>query len=94
MAETSLDGLLLIIEDDKDTRDLMARVLSAEGYNIRLATNGWEDLLAVESVFPKLKVAMRAMIDQPRPHARVNLPEPRSMIHPYLGVYRQMLAWS
>jgi CheY-like chemotaxis protein len=40
---------ILIVEDDMDARDLMARVLSAEGYGVRLAANGWEGLLAIES---------------------------------------------
>ena len=45
----SLTNTILLIEDDMDTRDLLVRVLSAEGFGVRLAANGWEGLLAVES---------------------------------------------
>ena len=45
----SLTNTILLIEDDMDTRDLLGRVLSAEGFGVRLAANGWEGLLAVES---------------------------------------------
>lgn len=40
---------ILLIEDDLDTRDIMARFLSGEGYSVRVAANGWEGLLATES---------------------------------------------
>ena len=148
---------VLIIEDDLDTRDVLGRLLTAEGYSVRLAANGWEGLLALDnppqlilldimlpgmdgymflnslrgqrtyqgipvivvtakdvaeveprvrphgvahviakndSVFPKLKAAMRIVLNQPRPHARVNLPEPGSLVRPYLDAYLKMLAWS
>jgi CheY-like chemotaxis protein len=39
---------ILLVEDDADTRDLLARVLSAAGYSVRVAANGWEGLLALE----------------------------------------------
>src|SRR5688500_15176252 len=45
----SLTSTVLLVEDDMDTRDLLARVLSAEGIAVRLAANGWEGLLAVEN---------------------------------------------
>lgn len=40
---------ILLIEDDMDTRDLLARVLTTEGYCVRLAANGWEGLMAIET---------------------------------------------
>jgi DNA-binding response OmpR family regulator len=39
---------VLIIEDDLDTRDVMGRLLSAAGYSVRLAANGWEGLVALD----------------------------------------------
>ena len=42
-----LNPTILLIEDDTDTRDLLARLLSAAGYNVRVAANGWEGLLAL-----------------------------------------------
>lgn len=39
---------VLIVEDDLDTRDLFARMVSRDGHNVRLASNGWEGLLAME----------------------------------------------
>ena len=39
---------VLIVEDDRDTRDLVARLLTMQGYSIRLASNGWEGLLALD----------------------------------------------
>lgn len=40
---------ILLIEDDNDTRDLLSRMLSAEGYAVRVAANGWEGLTAMEA---------------------------------------------
>ena len=148
---------ILIVEDDIDTRDMLGRLLTAEGYGVRLASNGWEALLALDnpphlilldimlpgmdgyaflrsmrgqqtyqgipvvvltaldagevaakvrphgvehviskgdSVFPRLKATIRNVLGQPKPHARVNLPEPGSMVRPYLDVYLKTLAWS
>src|SRR6266566_1678583 len=39
---------ILIVEDDADTRDIMARYLSLAGYGHVSASNGWEALLAVD----------------------------------------------
>jgi CheY-like chemotaxis protein len=39
---------VLIVEDDIDTRDLFARMVTRDGHNVRLACNGWEGLLAME----------------------------------------------
>ena len=148
---------ILIIEDELDVRDTLARLLTAEGYNVRLASNGWEGLLALDnpphlvlldimlpgmdgymflksmrgqrtyqaipvvvltaldvddvtpklrpygvghviaksdSVFPKLKAAIRTLVGKPRPHARVSLSQPGSAIRPHLELYMKMLAWS
>ena len=40
---------VLIVEDDADTRDVVGRLLSGAGYNVRVAANGWEGLLAIEN---------------------------------------------
>src|SRR5688572_6510824 len=40
---------ILIVEDDMDTRDMLARLLTGEGYSVRICANGWEALLAVEN---------------------------------------------
>ena len=40
---------VLIVEDDTDTRDLFARMIARDGHSVRLASNGWEGLLAMES---------------------------------------------
>jgi CheY-like chemotaxis protein len=40
---------ILIVEDDADTRDVVGRLLSGAGYNVRVAANGWEGLLALEN---------------------------------------------
>ena len=148
---------ILLIEDDLDTRDIMARFLSGEGYSVRIAANGWEGLLATEShldlilldimmpgmdgvsflkslrghthgrevpvvvftakdpqdVIPlvrphgvkevlvknqdlhlRLKGVLKRLLKKPRPHARVTLPEPGSLVRPYLDVYLKTLAWS
>lgn len=149
---------VLIVEDEADARDVLARVLTAEGYNVSVAANGWEGLLVVgenpphlivldmmmpcmdgmmflrslrgqrtyqhlpvivltamdaaeiapkvrplgvqhviakgDSVFPKLKAAMRTVLGRPRPHARVVFPEPGSTVRPYLNLYMKVLAWS
>jgi CheY-like chemotaxis protein len=149
--------VILIVEDDADTRDVLGRVLSFAGYAVRFATNGWEALLALEEsvdlilldmmlpgmdgvvflrtlradagcaklpvvvitamepaeVEPKvrpygveavltkggtmygdLKAVLMRTLAKPRPHARVNLPEPGRLIRPYLDVYLKMLAWA
>ena len=148
---------ILLIEDDLDTRDMLARVLSGEGYAVKVAANGWEGLLAAEnpapdlilldimlpgmdgvsfmrslrntaalanvpvivvtaldvadverkmrdynvaqiiskndSLFPKLKAALKRTLEQPRPINRVELPRQRELIRPCLDLYFKMLAW-
>lgn len=39
---------ILIVEDDIDTRDLVGRFLTGAGYNVRVASNGWEGLLTIK----------------------------------------------
>ncbi len=41
-------GTILLVEDDIDTRDMMSRLLTAEGYSVKVAANGWEALLVLE----------------------------------------------
>jgi two-component system, chemotaxis family, chemotaxis protein CheY len=45
---------VLIVEDDADLRELLARLLSEEGYQVRVAANGAEALRAVERTMPAL----------------------------------------
>jgi DNA-binding response OmpR family regulator len=148
---------ILLIEDDLDTRDIMARFLSGEGYSVRIAANGWEGLLATEShvdlilldimlpgmdgvsflkslrghahgkgvpvvvitakdpgdvlpqvqpygvkevlvknqdVYTRLNGVLKRLLKKPRPHARVTLPQPGSLVRPYLDVYLRILAWN
>ncbi len=153
MSQTS--ATILLIEDDLDTRDVMARFLSGEGYAVRVAANGWEGLLATEShvdlilldimlpgmdgvsflkslrahkhgkltpvivftakepqdilpqvkpfgvtdvivknsdLYGRLKTALKRSLKAPKPHARVNLPTPGTLVRPYLDVYLRTLA--
>jgi CheY-like chemotaxis protein len=39
---------ILIVEDDPDTREILARYLTLAGYEHTTASNGWEALLAVD----------------------------------------------
>ena len=39
---------ILLIEDDRDTRDMLGRFLSQSGHEMQMAANGWEGLLALE----------------------------------------------
>ena len=40
---------ILVVEDDFDTRDLLARLLEREGYDALSAANGWEALLVLDN---------------------------------------------
>ena len=40
--------LILIVDDDPSSRDVLARLLSNGGYAVRTAANGWEALLAAD----------------------------------------------
>lgn len=39
---------ILVVDDDPNTREVLCRLLEAEGYHCVGASNGWEALLAVE----------------------------------------------
>lgn len=39
---------VLVVDDDLETRDLMARYLSQGGHNVVAAANGWEALIALD----------------------------------------------
>jgi two-component system OmpR family response regulator len=41
---------VLIVEDDPDTLEGLAKLLEVNGYNTRRASNGWEALLALDKV--------------------------------------------
>jgi DNA-binding response OmpR family regulator len=45
---------VLIVDDDDDIRDILSRVLTQAGYEVRLATNGREGLVLVGSIAPDL----------------------------------------
>ena len=45
---------VLVIEDDQAIRELLTIVLAAEGYDIRVATNGREGLVMVDQWRPHL----------------------------------------
>ena len=40
---------ILVVEDDFDTRDLLARLLEREGYDALSAANGWDALLVLDN---------------------------------------------
>jgi CheY-like chemotaxis protein len=39
---------VLVIEDEKDSSDMLSRVLSRDGHHVITAANGWEGLIAVD----------------------------------------------
>ena len=41
--------LILVVDDDADTRDLLTRYLDTAGYEVATASNGWEALIALDS---------------------------------------------
>ena len=43
---------LLVVDDDPDILDLLARILSFHGYRVRTAVNGWEALACVQESLP------------------------------------------
>ena len=47
---------ILVVEDDRDLRAMMALWLNAEGYEVRTATNGREALTSLESGVPSAMV--------------------------------------
>ena len=42
-------ALILVVDDDADTRDLLSRYLSMAGYEVATAANGWEALIALDN---------------------------------------------
>ncbi|MCS6835380.1 MAG: ammonium transporter [Anaerolineae bacterium] len=52
--ERAIAGILLIVEDDDDTRDVLARTLEKSGWLIQLATNGREALDSMARQQPNL----------------------------------------
>ena len=46
------DGDLLVVDDDPDILELLARMLNFHGYQVRTAFNGWEALACVEESPP------------------------------------------
>ena len=40
---------VLVVEDDADTRDLLALYLHRDGHQVTFASNGWEALIALDS---------------------------------------------
>ena len=45
---------ILIVEDNLDNRDMLARRLHRKGYRVEIATNGHEGLLVAQNVHPDL----------------------------------------
>ncbi len=45
---------ILVVDDDQDLLDLLAFVLSAEGYDVKTAADGLEALGAVQALMPHL----------------------------------------
>src|SRR6266542_1220971 len=50
------DGPILLVEDDDTIREVMATVLTAEGYTVQTAPNGADALRTLESAPPSLVV--------------------------------------
>lgn len=48
------NGKILIIEDEKDLRDIYSVILEHEGYDVHLAANGKDGLAAVKKYTPDL----------------------------------------
>jgi len=45
-------GPVLVVEDDPDTRDLLERALTGEGWEVRVARDGAEGLRALDGISP------------------------------------------
>jgi CheY-like chemotaxis protein len=54
---------ILIVDDDPGLRQLYQKVLSRQGYDVRLAANGADALLALEMSMPDLVMLDLAMPD-------------------------------
>lgn len=75
-----MTGNVLIVDDDPDSRDVVARYLAREGYLVKTAVNGREALVAVATVMPDL-IILDAM-----------MPEMSGV--EFLQVIRAYLRWS
>src|SRR5438067_10234727 len=47
---------VLVVEDDPDTRDVLAELLEAEGYDVRSAANADEGLLILQDWQPRVVI--------------------------------------
>ena len=54
---------ILIVDDDPGLRQLYQKVLSRQGYDVRLAANGADALMAIEMSMPDLVMLDLAMPD-------------------------------
>ena len=52
--QTTNSKTILVVDDDQDLLDLLAFVLSSEGYDVRTASDGLEALNVVEDKMPNL----------------------------------------
>jgi CheY-like chemotaxis protein len=75
-----MKGNVLIVDDDPDSREVVARCLAREGYSVKTATNGREALVAVATIMPDL-IILDAM-----------MPEMNGV--EFLQVIRAYLRWS
>jgi two-component system alkaline phosphatase synthesis response regulator PhoP len=48
------EGRVLVVDDDPDTRMLMAHLLSSEGYQVTTASNGHDALNRLSAVTPSV----------------------------------------
>jgi CheY-like chemotaxis protein len=71
---------VLIVDDDPDSRDVVSRYLTKEGYSVKSAANGREALVAVATTMPDL-IILDAM-----------MPEMSGV--EFLQVIRSYLRWS
>ncbi len=54
MTESATDGLILVVDDDEDMRDLLGTMLGSEGYSVRLAASGEAALQGIATETPDL----------------------------------------
>jgi CheY-like chemotaxis protein len=50
------DGLVVVVEDDRDAREGMVEVLEAAGVRVRAASEGWEALACMAHEVPALVI--------------------------------------
>ena len=58
-----MKGNVLIVDDDPDSREVVARCLAREGYSVKTATNGREALVAVAAIMPD-RIILDAMMPE------------------------------